>query len=1010
MAIARTEPERANPPDAASPAPDRDRAAASRRVRQVGGLALAVLAALILAMAGQSWLQAEFGRVERDIKEGRVAAARGRLGRIAMLRLGGWEALYWRAACEAAEGQVDAALATWAAIPPDSPRYANASLRRANLALEQGRFAEVEAALGPARFPRSSAAFGMRESALQQLDLFTGQLDSLRGRIEDEWTGARNPAEILRKRYLVDNPRSFPVDALRSRLEEAGRLAPADDRVWLGKAYLATRTARFAAAEAWLRRCRERLPEDPVVWRARLDWALDADRLGEVVESLRHLPADWLTTEERLSTRAWLAERLGDTRAEEDALTRWVERVPGELNAVARLIDLKARIGPAGEVAELRRRKAEMDRASDAYRSAMADRVPTGQFAELGRLAEALGRWFEARGWWTLALHESGGSEEARAAIGRLDRIERDRAASDRGDVRSHSGTLADTMADLIPRGNVAGAGAGLSPSSAVPIFRDDASVAGLRITYENDPTPMCRMPELMGGGVGLLDYDGDGLLDVYAVQGGKLPNQPDPPQAAQGDRLFRNRGDGTFVDVTAAAGLTSFPGGYGHGLTVGDYDNDGHPDVLVTRWRSYALYRNRGDGTFEDRTDAMGLGGRRDWPASAAFADLDGDGDLDLYVCHYADWDPQRSPLCPHPNDPHKYTYCGPRTFAATPDHVFRNDGNRFVDVSEAAGIRAADRDGRGLGVVAAHLDDDGLIDLFVANDMSANFLFRNRGGFRFEETAAESGVATSTSGGYLAGMGVACGDLDGDGRLDLAVTNFYGESTTFYRNLGDGLFADQTTAIGLAAPSRYLLGFGAAFLDANNDGRLDLATANGHVNDLRPLLPFAMPAQLLLGEASGRLVDVSRRAGEPWEVPRLGRGLACGDLDNDGRPDLLIVAEGEPLAYFHNQGPAGHFVTLQLEGAPPRSNRDAVGARVTVTAGGRSRMAERMGGSSYLSANDHRLHFGLGEATRIESIEVRWPSGRADRYTGLAGDTGYLLREGRTEASALPGYRARP
>jgi hypothetical protein len=325
---------------------------------------------------------------------------------------------------------------------------------------------------------------------------------------------------------------------------------------------------------------------------------------------------------------------------------------------------------------------------------------------------------------------------------------------------------------------------------------------------------------------------------------------------------------------------------------------------------------------------------------------------------------------------------------------------------VSEAAGIRAADGDGRGLGVVAANLDDDNLIDLFVANDMSANFLFRNRGGFRFEETAAQSGVATSTSGGYLAGMGIACGDLDGDGRLDLAVTNFYGESTTFYRNLGEGLFADQTSAIGLAAPTRYKLGFGAAFLDANNDGRLDLVQANGHVNDLRPTVPYAMPAQLFLGEAPCRLVDVSQRAGAPWQVPRLGRGLACGDLDNDGRLDLLIVAEGTPLAYFHNQGPSGHFVALQLEGAAPRSNRDAIGARVTLTAGGRRQTAERIGGSSYLSANDHRLHFGLGEATTVESVEVRWPSGKVDRYSGLAADMGYLLREGLSEASTLPGW----
>ena len=517
----------------------------------------------------------------------------------------------------------------------------------------------------------------------------------------------------------------------------------------------------------------------------------------------------------------------------------------------------------------------------------------------------------------------------------------------------------------------------------------------------------MCRLPETMGGGVGLIDYDGDGWVDVYAVQGGRLPNEASPARTLQRDRLYRNRRDGTFEDVTATAGLASFPGGYGHGVTVGDYDNDGRPDLFVTRWRSYALYRNKGDGTFEDVTAFAGLGGPRDWPTSAAFADLDGDGDLDLYVCHYTDWDPVRSPLCPHPTDPNRHGYCVPRSIGAMADHVLRNDGGRFVDVSESSGVHAADRDGRGLGVVAAHLDDDDRIDLFVANDMTANFFFRNQGAFRFGETATESGVATNAVGGYLAGMGIACGDLDGDGRVDLSVSNFYGESTTFYQNLGAGQFADHTSAINLAAPTRHVLGFGICFFDANNDGRLDLAQANGHVNDYRPSIPFAMPAQLFLGSTTGRLVDVSESAGACWKAPRLGRGLAFGDLDNDGRMDLLVVASGEPLAYFHNLGPAGHFITLQLEGAFPRSNRDAVGARVSLVAAGHRQVAQRIGGGSFLSAGDHRLHFGLGDATRIEAIEVRWPSGRVDRYTGLAADAAYLLREAQSEVGPLPGWR---
>jgi hypothetical protein len=241
---------------------------------------------------------------------------------------------------------------------------------------------------------------------------------------------------------------------------------------------------------------------------------------------------------------------------------------------------------------------------------------------------------------------------------------------------------------------------------------------------------------------------------------------------------------------------------------------------------------------------------------------------------------------------------------------------------------------------------------------------------------------------------MGVARGDLDGDGRPDLAVTNFFGESTTFYQDLGGGLFADRTEAVGLAAPSRYRLGFGIAFLDADADSRQDLLTVNGHISDERPEIPYAMPAQLMLGGADGRLTDVSPAAGAPFQVPRLGRGLAVGDLDDDGRLDAIVVDQQGPVAYFHNQGPGGHSITIRLEGTT--SNRDAVGARVTVSAGGRRQVADRFGGGSYQSAGDPRLHFGLGASTRVDSVEVRWPSGRGDRFAGLPADATYTLREG--------------
>jgi tetratricopeptide (TPR) repeat protein len=960
------------------------------------GLAVVVVAAAVVVglVAGGWQHRSGLERVRALVASGRFAEARPWL---AASLAGNWgsdaaEAAYLLGVCEHAAGRPAAALEAWGRVPSESSYGTRAALARAQtLVGDFGRFAATEPLLEAARRgtgPEARVAL----YALTQLDFYQGRLDEMRRLLEEGWAESPDRAGDLRDHWRIDAA-AVSLDEVRAAIERAARLAPDDDRVWLARANLAILTGREEEARTWLDACLRRRPDDPAVWRVRLSGARAFDDPDEARQALAHLPAGRLSTAESLELDAWLAACNGRSDQQRRALEQLVALEPGASEALERLAVLAAGSGQAEESARYRRLKAEVDQTAERYMRRLEDGGPLtrpGQFAELGRLAERLGRRFEARGWFILAGLDRQGEPAAPAPAPAWSR---DRPQPSRSPSPAPAGRRSPSPGDAGPE----------------PRFQDQAAAAGLSFTFDNGRSLLRQLPETSAGGVGLIDYDGDGWLDIYLVQGGAFP--PDP-RRLDGDRLFRNRGGGSFEDVTARAGLAALRRGYGHGVAVGDYDNDGRPDLFLTRWRSYALYRNRGDGTFEDVTEPAGLGGDRDWPTSAALADLDGDGDLDLYVCHYAVWDERQPMLCPRqgenqparaedgsPND-----YCNPNPFPAQPDHLFRNDGGRFVDISRESGITAADQDGRGFGVVAADVDDDGLPDLFVANDTTANYLLRNLGGLKFEEIGLSAGVATGVSGGYQAGMGVACGDLDGDGRPDLLVTNFYGESTTFYQNLAPRLFTDRTAAIGLAARSRFLLGFGIALFDFNNDGILDLVTANGHVNDARPRFPYAMPALLMAGTSSGRLVDVTRQSGSALELPRVGRGLAQGDLDNDGRGDLVIVAQDGPVALLHNQTAAGHFVTLRLEGT--RSNRDGVGAKVTVTAGMRRQVAQRVGGGSFQSASDPRLHFGIGAAPAVEAVEVHWPSGQTDRYANLACDAGYLLREGESRPLPLPGF----
>ncbi len=536
--------------------------------------------------------------------------------------------------------------------------------------------------------------------------------------------------------------------------------------------------------------------------------------------------------------------------------------------------------------------------------------------------------------------------------------------------------------------------------------FADVTRSAGIDFRHFDGRTPMQYIMDQTGSGLAWLDYNGDGLLDLFFVQGSTfLPPRPNPPLTC---KLYRNLGGGRFRDVTAEAGVGHV--GCGQGVAVGDIDNDGFPDLFVTCYgKPNVLYHNvpdgRGGRRFEDITARAGLAEHPDWKqhenysTSAAFLDYDNDGRLDLFVCSYVHINPGLADYPDCRDKKNQPDACPPQAFHGTRCLLYRNNGDgTFTEVSKQAGT---DKPGaKALGVVTLDLFGDGRTDIFVANDSCPNFLFRNLGGGKFEEVALLNGCGVNLAGNAQAYMGVDAGDLDGDGRPDLFSTAFARETNTFFRNLGGGRFFDVTRGTGLGPPSFMRLGFGTCFLDLDLDGGLDIAVVNGHVSahvdeDGDPENTFRQPAQLFLNDGKGKFREVSRQCGTYFREMHVGRGLAAADYDNDGRMDLAISNSGEPGVLLHNRSASPHhWLRLHLQGT--KSNRDAVGAKVTIRLGGRELVRHRKGGGSYCSAGDPRLHFGLGTATQADQVEVRWPSGLVQTFGPLAGDRGYRLVEG--------------
>jgi hypothetical protein len=527
------------------------------------------------------------------------------------------------------------------------------------------------------------------------------------------------------------------------------------------------------------------------------------------------------------------------------------------------------------------------------------------------------------------------------------------------------------------------------APKPNVTFVEVPAQKSGITWIHNNAHSNDRYLPETVGAGCAFFDYDNDGWMDIYLVNSG--PSDFYTPSKPLRNALYHNNHDGTFTDVTDKAGVAG--GTFGMGVAAGDYDGDGWIDLYVTSYGRNILYHNNGNGTFTDVTDKAGVGAPG-WSTCAVWFDYDNDGKLDLFVSSFVVYEKSLNILCTDETLSRRY-YCVPRLFKPRPSHLFHNDGNgRFTDVSKESGI--ADSPGKSFGAVATDVNNDGLMDLFVANDTMPNFLFINKGGGKFEEVGLAAGVAFSDSGKPRSGMGVDAADFDGDGWQDLFVANIDREFFSLYHNQKELTFTDEPGEIGTA--TQMLSGWGLRFFDYDNDGDPDLFLVNGHPDDFIEMrtnrVKYKEP--LLMFENTGRAFkNVSAQSGSIFGTEFSGRGMATGDFDNDGDLDVLISNNGEPPLLLRNEGGnKNNWLGLQL--VATKSNSSAVGAVITWQAGGVKRSRLKTAGGSYLSSHDPREVLGLGSASKIDSVEIRWPSGKVDKLTNLPINTYLKVFEG--------------
>lgn len=797
--------------------------------------------------------------------------------------------------------------------------------------------------------------------------------------------------------HLVLLGASDPVIADAALIERSRTADPDFPLPLIGLARTAISQNELPQAREWLQSVVE-IDPDSAEGQAQLGLALQALHADSFADWSRALPADvewhpgiWL------ARGLWLRDH-DQPAAAARCLWEAVRRDPDLRVANLQLGQTLTALGEPDQAQPFLKRGQQLLELAQLVDELYAHPNDTAGMQRAAQLTEDLGRLWEAWGWAMLAATQNPQAAWPRTVIERIQpQLAPDTPRTLAAENPAHQ---IDLVRYKLPVWGTAKPAATAQPGADLPriTFQDEARQRGIDFIYrtrdESEQGAM-RMYESDGGGVGVLDYDGDGFPDLYLTQGGKLSATEQSPEMC--DRIYRNHAARFFVDVTAAAGLGSRA--YGQGITVGDFNNDGFPDLFIANLGRNQLYENMGDGTFTEVSYAP-ADTPEQWTSSCLIADLNGDSLPDLYEVNYLSIKDAKQATC---RKGEELQWCNPGTFAAAQDRLYLNQGDgTFTEISQQAGIVVPD--GKGLGIVAADFDGTGKLSLFVANDAVANFYFQNESTDasttpRFRETATSLGLAYDANGLPQACMGVAAGDLNGDQRLDLFVTNFYDQSNTLYLNQEGTVFVDATSRSGLKDPGYYLLGFGTQPLDADLDGWLDLVVTNGHVLNLSAKgTPWKMPPQVFRNTGQGRFAEVpASQAGEFFDKHYLGRGLAKLDWNRDGRPDFVVSHINDPAALVTNQTKTPHhFLALQLHGVT--SARDAIGAVVTVDTGTRTLVQQLTAGDGFQASNQRQLLFGLGDATLVPRLTIRWPSGHQTTLRNLKADQWLTLIEGQS------------